>query len=183
MNKLKEYLKPYESVLAQARISSFPGLARLQGQFEGYNAVFGLGTIRGTEFSFEGWLVYYEIKLKQKIKVPFFVWDRFHIEGYEDIILYRGKLLRINDFLPYSFMSFRSDKLDGYFCAQSYESIKNKFLRLLEVVHKIENNQISFKKSFERERKRFIRNILLAIIILPICWLVYILLGWLWIIR
>ena len=80
-------------------------------------------------------------------------------------------------------MSFRSDKLDGYFCAQSYESIKNKFLRLLEVVHKIENNQMAFIKTFERERKRFIRNILLAIIILPICWLVYILLGWLWIIK
>ena len=86
-------------------------------------------------------------------------------------------MLIIEDRIPYSFLSFSSDKLDSYFCAQSHESMKNKFLRLLEVVHKIENNQIAFSKIFERERKRFIRNILLAIVILLIWFLIYVLIG------
>ena len=174
---LLAYLIPHQSVLNQTHTSSFWGFAKVKGNFEGYDAKFEVAVMRGTEFSLEGWRVFYRIKLGQKVRAPFFVWDKCPIEGYENVALLSRRWLTISDFIRYPFFSFSAIKLDSYFNSQSNESVRNKFLRLVEVAHKIENNQIDFVKTFEKERKKFIRNIFIAIIILVAWYGLYIIIG------
>jgi len=170
---LLTYLIPHQSVLNQARTSSFWVLAKLTGKFEDYNATFGIARIeKGSEF---GWEVFYRIELKSKVKLPLYVWDKCPIAGNENINLYSGRLLVLEDFVPENL--FSDIKIDSYFSSQSNESIRNKFLRLVEVAHKIENNQITFAKTFEKERKKFIKNILIAITILILWYGVYFIIG------
>lgn len=167
------YLKPYQSVLIETRISSFLGLAKLVGKFKDYNATLGIVRIeKGSKF---GWVVFYRIALKSRVKVPLYIWDKCPIENNENMNLYSGRLLALEDFVPEN--PFSDIKIDSYFSSQNNESISNKFLRLVEIAQELENNQMTLVKAFEKEKKKFIRNIFIAITILIIWYCVYFIIG------
>jgi hypothetical protein len=166
-------LKKHQSVLSQGVVFSTLGLAKITGQFEGYNAALSIEMQSARGRGQWGYAVFFRLELKDRVRIPFFLWPQCPIEGYKNIDLQLGgRLLSTIDYSTNFF--FRKSKLDSYFSLQTNESIKNKFSKLLEVVHKIENNQIQFDKTFQKSTRRFITLLLMAAsILIPLCWLAW----------
>lgn len=165
------YLKKYQSILTQGEEKSIPliGFALIKGTFEGYNAQFGIRKAEGKGF---GFVLFFTIELKKRINVPFFLWPQCFIDDYADIYLTQGG--RFLTTIPFSTDDFNSkSKFDSYFSLQTEESMRNVFLHLLEVVHKLEYNDTLIDRSVQKAKRKVVGLLFLAAFLLTLYfWLV-----------
>jgi len=166
MRVITKLLK-HEAVLSQARPASFLRSffqPTVKGKFKNYHADFGV------VYQKHGGKVFYRLQLSERINVPFFLWNECPIDGYRDIMLCFERWVTIYE---YPFTSIKK-----YFDSQNNDKIKERFLKLAEIARKIQNKDIRFDKVIKKEKKDFMKGILVAaiaaVIVIPLVyWWLY----------
>ena len=148
-----KHLMQYRTVLNDAKRGTFLEILLLKssvkGNFQGYDAEFG---------SFKHKLFYeifYRIRLKSRFKIPLFLWDKCPVHPYNVNLCY-GKWLTISEWIG-------GDRIEETIDAIGGNSVRNCFIMLTEVAHKLESGKIALENASTLEKKTLIKDILILI--------------------